>query len=68
LNNLRRLAKFHSAILKKNNFHAIVGEAVKLIESLRSGVSKNSLMTIYELSNLYKKELDTEVLKSFKPY
>jgi hypothetical protein len=34
---------------------------IKLIESLRSGVSKNALITLSEASNVFKRELDPEL-------
>lgn len=39
----------------------MIMEAIKLIENLRSGLSKNGLLTVYEASYLFKKELDSEV-------
>ena len=38
-----------------------MNETIKLIESLRSGLAKNSLLAIYEASEMFKKDLDTEV-------
>ena len=39
----------------------MITEAIKLIENLRSGLSKNGLLTLFEASNLFKKEIDSEV-------
>ncbi|CAK68513.1 unnamed protein product (macronuclear) [Paramecium tetraurelia] len=59
LNNLRRLAKHNSELLRKSvNFPQILLEMVKQIENLRSGVSKNALISLQELSDIYKKDLD----------
>ncbi|CAD8204105.1 unnamed protein product [Paramecium pentaurelia] len=59
LNNLRRLAKHNTELLKKSiNFPQILQEMVKQIENLRSGVSKNALISLQELSDIYKKDLD----------
>jgi len=38
--------------------HLIMVEVIKLIESLRSGLSKNALMTFFEASNAFKRDLD----------
>ena len=62
MNTLRRLIKFDSNVLRKDkNIHLFFAEVVKLIESLRSGLSKNALITFSEASNTFKKDLDPEL-------
>lgn len=54
--------KFNSVLLRKDkNLHPLFTEVIKLIESLRSGLSKNALITFCEASNAFKKELDPEL-------
>jgi hypothetical protein len=42
-------------------FHTIILDVVKLIESLRSGLSKNSLILIGEVANKMGKQTDSEL-------
>ena len=56
---MRRLIKHHPATLKKNNLQALLVEATKHMDNLRSGVSKNSLLTMFEASARFKKDLDS---------
>lgn len=42
----------------RKNISPIITEIIKLSENLRSGVSKNGLLTLYEASIAFKKDLD----------
>ena len=62
MNTLRRIIKFDAGLLRKDKYlHQFMGEVIKLIESLRSGLSKNALITFNEASNVFRKELDPEL-------
>ncbi|KAM3132135.1 hypothetical protein pb186bvf_015730 [Paramecium bursaria] len=67
LNNLRRLIKHQTEQLKRSpNFQQIILEVIKLSESLRSGVSKNALITLTELSEAYKRDLDSNLDSAYQ--
>jgi len=60
---LRRLIQHHLSFLSTApsfNLHSIVTETLKLVESLRSNVSKNALITITEMAQAFKRQLDAE--------
>lgn len=58
ITNMRRLIKHHAATLKKFNFQGMMTELIKLMENLRSGLAKNSLLAVFEASQIFKRELD----------
>jgi hypothetical protein len=58
INNLRRIVKFHQPLLKKSNCTPLFTEVSKLIENLRSGLSKNAMITFNEISVVYRRDLD----------
>ena len=58
-NILRRMSKYHIHVIV--NPHLILTELLKMVESLRSGLAKNSLLTIGDLFSNIKKGLDVEV-------
>lgn len=62
LNTLRRLNLFHPEVLTSNTgaLHSLILDLFRLIESLRSSVSKNAMLTTTELLEKLKKGLDGE--------
>jgi len=59
---LRRIAKFHQEVFASPiTFHTIILDVVRLTESLRSGLSKNSLILIGEMSGRLPKQTDYEL-------
>mmetsp|Transcript_22471 Transcript_22471/g.19422 ORF Transcript_22471/g.19422 Transcript_22471/m.19422 type:complete len:223 (-) Transcript_22471:365-1033(-) len=63
LNQLRRMLQFHTNHLINSSMfslHSTTGDIVKLVESLRSNLSKNALITLNEMSHALKRSLDSE--------
>lgn len=62
LNTLRRLIFFHTETLVSNSqqLHSIIIDLMRLIESLRSSLSKNAMLTASEMVERLKKSLDNE--------
>jgi CLASP N terminal len=63
INTLRRLLQFHVSNLNSSamfSLHSVILDLLKHIESLRSNVSKNALITLTEMSQILKKQLDAD--------
>ena len=63
LDTLRSFLQFHTQTLLNSpnfNLHNIVSDILKAVESLRSNVAKNALITLNEMSQVLKKQLDAE--------
>lgn len=56
---LRRIIHFHSDFLNVVVVKSLAADIMKHVESLRSSLSKNAVITINELSNAMKKALDS---------
>lgn len=60
LDGLRRLIKNHEDIfpLIQQNLPGIMPEVLKLVESLRSSLAKNGMITLAEMCEAFKKSMD----------
>ena len=60
LDGIRRLIKNHEEFYSQihQNLPTIMPEVLKLVESLRSSVSKNAMMTLAEMCEAFKKQMD----------
>lgn len=60
LDGLRRLIKNHEEIypLIQQNLSIIMPEVLKLVESLRSSLAKNGMITLAEMCETFKKHMD----------
>lgn len=61
LNVCRSLQKFSTDLLKGLNFHEIVFQVLMMADSLRSSLSKNSLMTLGEMCQFLPRSLDSDL-------
>lgn len=62
LNMIRRLLKHHPGVfLAQTSLHAIVLNVIRMADSLRSSLAKNSLIVISEMSQALKRALDMEI-------
>lgn len=62
LNTFRQLALHHpQVLLASGNLHNLILLLMKRIDALRSSLAKNALLTLEDLINGLKKNLDTEV-------
>jgi hypothetical protein len=61
LTKLRRILQFHPDTVSVAIGKSLVGDIMKHVESLRSSLSKNAVITINELSNVLKRNLDAEL-------
>jgi len=62
-NNLRRLLQFHCSILVNSamfNLHSTTQDVLRMVESLRSNLSKNGLITLTEMCCTLKRQMDSE--------
>lgn len=62
-NILRRFLQFHSSFLNASptfSLHTTTQDILKLVESLRSNLSKNALITLTDMCTIFKKQLDPE--------
>ena len=61
LNLCRSLLKFSSELLKSLNFHEIIFQVLLFADSLRSSLSKNSLMTVCDICQYFPRSLDADM-------
>ena len=62
LNMIRRLLRHHPGVfLAQTSLHAIVLNVIRMADSLRSSLAKNSLIVISEMSQALKRALDMEM-------
>lgn len=62
LNMIRRLLKHHPGVfLAQTSLHAIVLNIIRMADSLRSSLAKNSLIVLSEMSQALKRTLDMEM-------
>mgnify|MGYP001398926462 CR=1 FL=1 len=62
-NNLRRLLQFHCSYLVNSamfNLHSTTQDILRMVESLRSNLAKNGLITLTEMCGVLKKQMDSE--------
>ena len=62
-NTLRRFLQFHVSFLCNSmqfNLHTVTQDVLRMAESLRSNLSKNGLITLTEMAQVLKKQLDSE--------
>lgn len=60
VNTTRSLIEFHEEILVSHNLVETVEEILRGVLSLRSSISKNSLMCLDELINKFKRRIDNQ--------
>lgn len=60
LDNLRRLATFHSEIID-SKIHEIIKDLVKQIHNLRSSVSKNAMLALQSMLESFNRSMDSEI-------
>jgi hypothetical protein len=61
LNKAKRIVAHHSELLTSAVVKSIVPEVMRLVENLRSSLSKNAVMTLNDLALKVKKGLDSEL-------
>ena len=61
LNTCRSLLKHSSDLLKALNFHEIIFQVLLMADSLRSSLSKNSLMTLSDMCQFLPRSLDSDI-------
>lgn len=61
LNKIKRIVAHHSELLTSSIIKSIVPDIMRLVENLRSSLSKNAVMTLNELALKVKKALDSEL-------
>lgn len=63
INLMRRITQHHSELLTSspNNLHAAVNEVLKLVENLRSSLSKNAMICMTEMCEKLRRSLDGEI-------
>jgi|JI9StandDraft_2_1071091.scaffolds.fasta_scaffold281314_1 hypothetical protein len=61
LNKLRRIIENHSELITSQHTHSIVQDILKLVESARSSLSKNAMITLNELTNKVRRMLDADL-------
>lgn len=59
LNKARRIIAHHSDLLNSSVIKSIVPEIMRLVENLRSSLSKNAVVTLNELALKMKRGLDS---------
>lgn len=62
-NTLRRFLQFHSSFLTSSpsfNLHSTTQDILRMVESLRSNLAKNGLITLTEMCGALKKQMDSE--------
>ena len=59
LNKARRIIAHHSDLLNNSVIKSIVPEIMRLVENLRSSLSKNAVVTLNELALKMKRGLDS---------
>jgi hypothetical protein len=61
LTKLRRILRFHSNVLSPGIVRPLIVETAKLVESLRSALSKNAVLTLGECAEVMGKAMDPEL-------
>ena len=61
LNSLRRLLKHHSDVFRLAYLHSIVLAVVRIADSLRSSLARNSLIVIKEMAGALERSLDGDL-------
>ena len=59
MNKARRIIAHHSDLLNNSVIKSIVPEIMRLVENLRSSLSKNAVVTLNELALKMKRGLDS---------
>lgn len=61
MNKIKRVIAHHSELLTNSALKIIVPEVMRLVENLRSSLSKNAVVTLNDLALKVKKGLDSEL-------